>query len=95
MTTKWYRVARVIAGCALAGVVLAACGQQMNDAPVVQGNETGDNTPAEIIAMPNGFSNLATKCDKYGNRVYTIYHATGNGAYGSVFVVPADRSCQK
>ena len=67
--------------------------QSANDAPVVNGNESGDQTPAEIIAMPDGFSNVATKCDKYGNRVYTGYHKGVDSL--SIFVVPQDPSCKK
>lgn len=69
---------------------LAAC-QGGNDAPVVDGNESGDQTPAEILAMPDGFSNIATKCDPHGNRVYVIYHS--DSPYGSIAVVPQDKSC--
>lgn len=82
---KWGMAAGVI----VAGFVLAGC-QSGNDAPVVSGNEKGDQTPAEIIAMPDGFSNVATKCDAYGNRIYTIFHG---GNYGSVAIVPQDKSC--
>lgn len=81
---------RIVAGLVLAGVALAGC-QSGNDAPVVGGNEAGDHTPAEIVAMPDGFSNVASKCDPWGNRIYTMYH--GGSAYGSVFVVPQDKSC--
>lgn len=81
---------RAIALGAVGLLLLAGC-QGGNDAPVVDGNESGDQTPAQIIAMPDGFSNVATKCDQYGNRIYTIYHRTAD--YGSITVVPQDKSC--
>jgi len=77
----------------LAILLSASSCQSANDAPVVNGNESGDQTPAEIIAMPDGFSNVATKCDKYGNRVYTGYHKGVDSL--SIFVVPQDPSCKK
>jgi len=29
-----------------------------------------DRSPAEVLAMPNYFNNVATKCDGHGHRVY-------------------------
>lgn len=46
--------------------------------------------PADVVQMPDGFNNLATKCD-HGNRVYVTYH--GDSAYGSVTVVPNADDC--
>jgi hypothetical protein len=88
MNRNFLVIPAIVAG----GFLLASCGQFGNDAPTVTG-EAGDRTPAEIYAMPDGFSNFATKCDKYGNRVYTLYHA--DGAYGSIAVSPQDPSCKK
>ncbi|MEV0403446.1 hypothetical protein [Actinoallomurus sp. NPDC050550] len=42
--------------------------------------------------MPDGFSNLATKCD-HGNRVYSAYKGDSNRA--AVTVVPNDPTCTK
>ena len=77
----------------LAILLSASSCQSANDAPVVGGNESGDQTPAEIIAMPDGFSNVATNCDIFGNRVYTGYHKDVVSL--SIFVVPQDPSCKK
>jgi hypothetical protein len=69
--------------------VLAGCGKVVepyNDAPVKGQNKT----PAEVLNMPDGFSNVATKCD-HGNRVYVAFH--GDSAYGAVAVVANDPSC--
>jgi hypothetical protein len=51
---------------------------------------TVNNDPADIIEMPDGFSNLATKCD-HGNRIYTGFH--GDSKYGIGFAVPHDPTC--
>lgn len=51
---------------------------------------TTNDAPADTITFPDGFSNVATKCDN-GNRVYVIFK--GNSPYGSVAVVPDDPSC--
>jgi len=46
--------------------------------------------PADIITMPDGFSNVSSKCDG-PNRVYVIFH--GDSTYGSVAVAPNDPRC--
>ncbi|MFC0108290.1 hypothetical protein [Kibdelosporangium aridum] len=51
-----------------------------------------NSDPADVIEMPNGFTNMATKCD-HGNRLYIGYH--GDAPYGAVAVVPADPTCQR
>lgn len=42
------------------------------DAPVA--DSPNRDAEAEIINMPNGFPNLATKCDGHGHRVYVATH---------------------
>ena len=80
-----------IAG-ALAAVMLvstAGCAKMtepFKDAPRGETN----NSPADLITFPDGFSNVATKCDG-NNKVYVIYHA--DAAYGSVAVSPNDPAC--
>jgi len=78
---------RMRAGVWAAGLVLlavgalAGCSQEyedkrgMGDAPV-QGR-AGDDTPAEVFNMPDGFGNLATKCVGHGYRAYVTTNATG------------------
>lgn len=62
-------------------VVLTGCSQDYNDkrgkgdAPV-QGKQ-GDNTPAQVFNMPDGFGNLATKCVGHGYRAYVTTNASG------------------
>ena len=50
-----------------------------------------NDSPADTITFPDGFSNASTKCDN-GNRVYVLYH--GDSPYGSIAVAPADPTCQ-
>lgn len=82
---------RVLAAVA-AVLVLAGCGAKANepfkDAPR---SGTSNTTPADTITMPDGFSNLATKCD-HGNRIYVAFHGDGTGA--AITVVPADPTCR-
>lgn len=73
----------------IAVLVLTGCkaNEPFKDAPTGARN----NAPADTISMPDGFSNVATKCD-HGNRVYVIFKS--DGSYGSVAVVPDDPSCK-
>lgn len=72
-------------------VLLSGCGadkaqEPFKDAPRGSTNEQ----PADIIQMPDGFSNVAAKCDGT-NRVYVVFH--GDNAYGTVAVAPNDPRC--
>lgn len=82
---------RITAGIASVVMVLglsscAKMSEPFQDAPRGATNDS----PADTITFPDGFSNAATKCD-HGNRVYVLYHA--DSAYGSVAVVPNDPTC--
>jgi hypothetical protein len=60
----------------------------------VNNRETG---PADLINFPDGYSNVAHKCDG-PNMVYVIYHGNfveGPKPYGSVAVVAGDPRCAK
>lgn len=85
------RIVALAASGAFVALLLNGCGKALepfNDAPV-----TGQNkSPAEIVNMPDGFSNVATKCD-HGNRIYVAFH--GDNAYGAIAVVPNDPTCGK
>lgn len=61
--------------------------QPFNDAPRTATENSG---PAQIISMPDGFNNAASKCDG-PNRIYTLYH--GDSSYGAMAVVPNDPRC--
>lgn len=63
------------AGLAVAGfaVCLLATGcSSFNDSRGRGDSPVGvqDDQPAEVIKFPDGFENVATKCDHYGHRVY-------------------------
>lgn len=73
--------------------LLAGCSQKYDDergkgdAPVR--GRAGDNTPAEVYNMPDGFGNLATKCVGHGFRAYVTTNA---GAPSNVQIVE-DKAC--
>ena len=73
-------------------VALFACGGEANQDAQQGDRNTG---PADVINMPDGFSNVASKCDG-PNRVYTINHKSIDGVskeYGAVAVVANDPRC--
>jgi hypothetical protein len=78
-----------------AGTLLAGCDwsdkvtEPFKDAP--RSGVTNDNA-ADLITMPDGFSNLSTKCGPGGMRYTVAYH--GDSLYASINVVP-DPSCPK
>lgn len=72
-------------------VALTGCGkvsEPFKDAPRGQSN----NSPADTMTFPDGFSNVAHKCDG-PNMVYVVFK--GDLAYGSINVVPNDPRCAK
>lgn len=81
------------AGLVTLVLVLSAGGCDKQNEPFKDAPRTGtDNgAPADTVRMPDGFSNLATKCD-HGNRIYVAYH--GDNTYASIFVVKDDTSCK-
>jgi hypothetical protein len=93
MRRSWAAAAGAgIATVAITGLVsLGGCAkftEPFKDAPT-----SGHNgSPAEVIEMPDGFNNVADKCDGHGNRLYVTYH--GDGPYGSIFVVKGDPGCK-
>lgn len=79
-----------VSGAAL--LALTGCAkitEPFKDAP--RSNVTNEQ-PADTVTFPDGFSNVATKCD-HGNRVYVAYH--GDSAYASIAVVANDPTCAK
>jgi len=71
-----------------AGCGLEKAAEPFQDAPRLGGE---DMTGAQIIAMPDGFSNLATKC--VGDIRYTVVFHNNNN-YGAVTTV-VDPLCPK
>ena len=84
---------KIVVLAVVACLLLVGCGQKTKerrrDAPTTKRRNVA---PAEIIEMPDGFSNLAHKCDG-PNMVYVTYH--GDGSYAAVSVVPNDKRCLK
>lgn len=80
------------AGLAVGALLLTGCmdkyQEPYKDAPR---SHVDNGAPADLVRMPDGFSNVATKCD-HGNRLYTAYH--GDNKYAAIAVVPADPSCR-
>jgi len=83
---------RVRAAIATAVLVLAASGCAGKATEPYEDAERGKQNaePADTITFPDGFSNVATKCD-HGNRVYVIFKA--DATYGSIDVVPNAKGC--
>jgi hypothetical protein len=86
------KLAVVSAAIAVFIVAGGATGCESNQDAGVGNRNTGS---ADLINMPDGFSNVAHKCDG-PNMVYVIYHGNyseGPKAYGSVSVVANDPRC--
>lgn len=80
MTARGRR-ARIAVGAAVLGAVLALAGCGANDAKgygdaPVKGRQ-GEDSPATVYNMPDGFGNLATKCVGSGNRAYVTTNSGG------------------
>lgn len=82
-------MAAALAAAAL--LLLTGCNDKASepfkDAPR-SGKDNG--SAADLIRMPDGFSNASTKCD-HGNRLYLAYH--GDSAYAAIAVVADDPTC--
>lgn len=76
--------ATLLAGCDLGDKIT----EPYQDAP-----RTGhiNSNGADIITNPDGFSNVATKCD-HGNRLYVAFHS--NSPYAGIAVVAQDPTCK-
>lgn len=85
-------IGAAILGAGVIAATTVGCGQKATE-PFRDAPRSGsvNQNPADLIEMPDGFSNLATKCDN-GNRIYVVFH--GDGSYGSTSVVPADPTCR-
>lgn len=85
--TKKLTIAAALTTAVLVAGGCAKYAEPFKDAPR---SSVDNGTPADLIRMPDGFSNVGTKCD-HGNRIYVVYH--GNGAYAAIAVVPKDPTC--
>lgn len=82
----------IIVGALAAGLLVTACSEKYEEPWKDAPTEGRNSEPAAVIEMPDGFSNLATKCDN-GNRVYVAYKGDQNRA--AVAVVPNDPTCAR
>ncbi|MEU1827160.1 hypothetical protein ABZ502_32630 [Streptomyces abikoensis] len=92
MRSRPRTIAASVGLAAVLGLGVVGCSkfsEPFKDAPK-SGNENG--APADLIRMPDGFSNASSKCDG-PNRVYVLYH--GDKAYGDIAVVKDDPRCTK
>jgi len=82
----WAALAAVLAVIALVAAGCAKFTEPFKDAPT-----SGHNgSAAQVIEQPDGFSNMAEKCDGYGHLVVSVYH--GGSPYGSVAII-TDARC--
>lgn len=84
---------RLLSGTAavLVGLLLATGCTNKASEPFKDAERGTTNTdPADVVQMPDGFSNVATKCD-HGNRIYVVFK--GDATYGSIAVVPNAKGC--
>lgn len=90
LTRRGRGVVAALAFTATLAVGLTACtgkwSEPFQDAP----RGSTNNGPADTVTFPDGFSNIATKCD-HGNRIYSAYHA--DSAYAAIAVVPNAKGC--
>lgn len=90
-TKRAGKVALVLLLCGFA-LLLSGCSAKQQEQFHDADRGTENSAPADTISMPDGFGNVATKCD-HGNRVYVLFH--GDSPYGSVAVVANDLTCPK
>ncbi|MCD0483505.1 hypothetical protein LO771_14115 [Streptacidiphilus sp. ASG 303] len=74
-------------------LAMAGCSQSHDDergkgdAPVLGGR--GEDSPAQVLNMPDGFGNLATKCVGPGQRGYSTTRWFGKDDDGNDITLPA------
>lgn len=61
--------------------------EPLRDAPI--GDR--DDSPADVFNMPDGFSNVASKCDSHGNRIFVAFKGDDNRA---AIAVIKDSTCK-
>lgn len=65
----------LIAGTAAAVLLLSACGANDERGRGDAGISHYDDGKAEVINMPDSYSNVATKCDGHGHRIFMTREA--------------------
>ena len=86
------RGVRAAAVVGTAGLLLGGCGQKdrepFRDAPT---SSERNNGPARVIEFPDGFSNMAAKCDG-PNMIYSPFKGDNNRT--AIGVAPNDPRCR-
>lgn len=88
MNKRTAAVVGVVGLVLLSATGCASFSEPWNDAPV----ERKDDSPAIIYSMPDGFANVAGKCDGFGHRLFTTREGTNKGG-GKAIAVIADPLC--
>lgn len=87
------RLAALGAAAALTVAMLSGCAEEAKDAP----RGTEDTGPADIIQFPDGFSNVAHKCDG-PNMVYSATNGAGTAdaksTRAAIAVIANDPRCK-
>jgi hypothetical protein len=91
MTTTRRRATIAAAIAASTLTLLTGCAKYTEPFKDAPRSHNDNGAPADLIRMPDGFSNVATKCDG-PNRIYVAYH--GDNKYAAITVVPSDPTCQ-
>lgn len=84
-----------LAGTIAVAVVLSigACAKAVEPFKDAPRSKVDNGAPADLIRMPDGVSNIFTKCDGHGNRLFVAYH--GNSPYAAIAVAAQDPTCPR
>lgn len=81
---------------AVLGILLVGCGtiDSINDSNGKGDAPVGvrDDSAADVLNFPDGYGNVAMKCDGHGNRVYQV---TSTQYANTQVVILPDASCRK
>jgi hypothetical protein len=80
----------LLIGVFLLALSLTGCTGKANEPFKDADRGQTNNDPADTVTFPDGFSNVATKCD-HGNRVYVIFK--GDSQRAGLAVVPNAKGC--
>ena len=84
------RTLKVVVVALLVSVTLTGCGEKFTEPYKDAERGATNDSKADLVTFPDGFNNVATKCD-HGNRIYVTYHK--DAPYGAITVVPNAKGC--
>lgn len=79
-----------VAALAITGALLVGCGAPERQNAHQSPSGEIDRSPAQILAMPDHYNNVATKCDHHGHRVFVT---SNKSSAPSNLVVVTDETC--